>query len=918
MHRMHWHSIGYMILLTGLIIALNRNRQATALAHQPLVKSITPLANTSVPDRFIIMLHEGNPDTVNRIASQYQVAYQAQVVRTFQYVSQGFVLQLAPETQQKALAALNKDQRIASVTQDRYLQLETSAFNKETVQPNPSWGLDRIDQRSKTLDYSYTYEQTGADVWVYVLDTGIRTSHQEFEGRASSGYDAIDNSQSTTDCHGHGTYVAGLIGGATYGVAKAVQLISVRVLDCNGFSTFSSVLDGIDWVTEQKKLYPDIPMIANLSLGGEADYLLDRMVQRSIAEGVTYVIAAGNSNSSACRMSPAREPTAITVGAIRRQDLRASFSNYGTCVDLFAPGVSIRSAGINNDSSTHTNSGTSAAAPYVAGVAALYLQNNPRAAPHVVHNALLNASTRDTIPNPGTASPNRLVYSHIPQNTSDYNNDGIPDLIALHRTNTASNTTQVHTLSGADGYTAWLTHTSTTLPTTTPASSWAFVTGEHTGDGLPDLYAIKKSGPTSTEVYILDGADQYQSWSLHSSTLLQTSAPLEAWSFAVGDYNRDGKHDLYALHKDTQNAAALYILDGAHNFKTWLLQTTLPFTASGPASSWAFELADYTQDRIPDLYLIKRQGVISTEVHILDGADAYQSWSLHTTTELPQTGTDNNWEFRIADYNPDDIPDLYAIKKHGAISTELYILNGADQFQSYLLQRATPLHQSDLGCQWDFGSGGDCVSAIPINQVADSCSIGINNYALATKHLSATLNLHAPDATMMKISNNPDLSSVQWQPYTSTVNWMFNEPTSSVATLKLYATFKDATQTTLCNTETQATATLYDRIAPTVHLRIFRQKNLFARRAPEPPTSVLKGTLEFVAHDSGSGIHEMRIQINNTDSPAWEPFKAHVPLETAAGSSITIQVRDLAGNQSRPMQYTLYQGYRSYLPTIKR
>ena len=280
-------------------------------------------------------------------------------------------------------------------------------FTISTTQSPATWGLDRIDQRARPLSNSYTYTRTGAGVRAYIIDTGIRFSHGEFGGRATSGFDAVDGG-AADDCNGHGTHVSGTVGGATYGVAKGVSLVGVRVLDCAGSGTTSGVIAGVDWVTANHVK----PAVANMSLGGGASAALDQAVANSIAAGVTYAIAAGNSNARACNYSPARVATAITVGATTSTDARASYSNWGSCLDLFAPGSSITSSWYTSNTATNTISGTSMATPHVAGVAALYLQGNPGATPATVRNALVANATSGVVGNARTGSPNLLLFTN--------------------------------------------------------------------------------------------------------------------------------------------------------------------------------------------------------------------------------------------------------------------------------------------------------------------------------------------------------------------------------------------------------------------------------------------------------------------------------------------------------------------------
>jgi aqualysin 1 len=248
---------------------------------------------------------------------------------------------------------------------------------------------------------------------VYVIDTGILPTHLEFHQRAFVVYDALDGEGNGIDCNGHGSHVAGTIGGQTYGVAKRVRLLSVRVLNCLGTGAWSDVIDGVNFVTWHRRqpAQQGIPAVANMSLGGESNRAVDAAVRNSIRAGVTYVVAAGNGNSDVSTYSPAGVPEAITVGATDRGDSRAEFSNYGSALDLFAPGVSIPSAWIGSELMIATASGTSMAAPHVAGVVALYLQTHRSASPAAVRSAIVGASTGGVVRNPGQETPNRLLFS---------------------------------------------------------------------------------------------------------------------------------------------------------------------------------------------------------------------------------------------------------------------------------------------------------------------------------------------------------------------------------------------------------------------------------------------------------------------------------------------------------------------------
>jgi len=363
-------------------------------------------ADRPVDGQYIVVLKDqvaslrgemrANAPTVAAMASSIASQHSARVTHTYNQVLRGFVVQ----ANAKSIASMLSDDRIAYIEENGYVYASAT-------QTGATWGIDRTDQRDLPLNSSYTYNTTASNVHAYIVDTGVLGSHQQFSGRMGNGYTAISDANGTNDCNGHGTHVAGTVGGTTYGIAKGVTIHPVRVLGCDGSGTNAGVIAGMDWVAQNHVK----PAVANMSLGGGASTSTDDAVARMTAAGVITVVAAGNDNSNACNYSPARAASAITVGSTTNTDARSSFSNFGTCLDIFGPGSSILSAWYTSSTATNTISGTSMASPHVAGVAALYLADNPTASVSAVTTALINGSTPNKVTSPGTGSPNRLLYS---------------------------------------------------------------------------------------------------------------------------------------------------------------------------------------------------------------------------------------------------------------------------------------------------------------------------------------------------------------------------------------------------------------------------------------------------------------------------------------------------------------------------
>jgi subtilisin family serine protease len=479
------------------------NQVAGPKVNDVPIRAPASLQQDALVDRYIVVFRDDVQDPF-AVADQLVAQFGGVVHFRYAYALKGFAATLPAAS----LTAIQRSPLVSYVEPDRIATISGSGTDI-TVS---SWGLDRVDQRNLPLSSSYEWTHDGTGVRAYIIDTGILTGHTDFGGRAAIGYDAIGDGRNGQDCHGHGTHVAGTVGGTEYGIARAVSLIAVRVLNCAGSGTYAQVIAGVDWVTANH--VP--PAVANMSLGGGLSSALNTAVTNAVNAGVTFAVAAGNSGFDACFYSPSSTPAALTVGATTSYDAMDWYSNYGSCLDLFAPGSEITSAWIGSTTATNTISGTSMASPHVAGVAALYLSANPSASPATVESAIESAATPGVVS--GAIGPNLLVYSLVNGAGGGTNNP--PTALFTHTCNDLSCTFDASGSSDSDGSIA--------------TYAWTFGDGG-TGSGLTPGHTYTAGGTYTVSLTVTDngGATGSTSNEVTVSSGGGTTITLNAFGYKV-------------------------------------------------------------------------------------------------------------------------------------------------------------------------------------------------------------------------------------------------------------------------------------------------------------------------------------------------------------------------------------------------
>jgi subtilisin family serine protease len=609
----------------------------------------------AIPGSYIVVLKDA------AASSQVAAQYGASVTTTWQHALQGFGARMSAQQAAKLAA----DPRVS------YVQENGSVHIQDSQPSPPSWGLDRIDQRQLPMDSRYTFETLASNVHAYIIDTGIRTSHTTFGGRATWGTNTVDGNN--TDCNGHGTHVAGTVGGSQYGVAKGVNLVAVKVLDCGGSGTWEQVISGINWVTANAVK----PAVANMSLGGAANSAVDDAVNNSINSGVTYAVASANSNADACNFSPARVPAAITTNATDTADHRAGFSDWGACTDIFAPGVNITSSSNGSDTATAVLSGTSMASPHVAGAAALWLAGHPYDTPALVTNALLTNATENVVTDV-VGSPNRLLFAPVPDNVTDtaadYNGDKLGDL-AL--TGTPGWGSIPVAFSAGNGNFNVTNISAANFPTWASSPGAKILSGDFNGDGKTDLALTGVAGWGSIPVAFSNGNGTF--------TVTNAGVPdFPTWSLTpgvkvvTGDFNADGKTDIALTGGIGWGSIPIAFSTGTGTFNvTNVSVANFPTWASTPNVKLVAK--DFNADGRTDLALTGVVGWGSIPVAFSTGTGAFNVTNAGVPN-FPAWASTPNVTLLANDFNGDGRTDLALTGVAGWGSIPVAFSNGTGTF----------------------------------------------------------------------------------------------------------------------------------------------------------------------------------------------------------------------------------------------
>ena len=594
-----------------------------------------------VPNSYIIRLRGDVP------VQQFVTAEQGLGVNVLQVFTQainGYVAVLTSAEKSR----LEKDSRVASIEQDALVTADGDQANP------PSWGLDRIDQRGVTLDLNYSYNFTGVGVSAYVIDTGVRADHSQFSGRVSVGYTSISDGRGSADCHGHGTHVSGTIGGSTYGVAKSVSIVPVRVLGCTGSGSTSGVIAGINWMITHHQ--SGVPAVANMSLGGSFSSSMNAAVASAVADGIVMVVAAGNSNANACNYSPASEPIAITVGATTSADARASYSNYGSCLDIFAPGSSIVSSWYSSSNAIRSLSGTSMASPHVAGAAALLLEADSTMSPAAVREKLITYATPDAISGAGSSSVNLLVYTKSAWSAPVPIAPSVPrDLVAIGGNASAVLSWVAPTTSNGNEVTDYLVQYSsnnganwTTFVDGVSASTSATVTGlANSTVYLFRISAVSSAGTsdpssTATATIGIPGApSSLLPTALNTSIRLTWSAPVLTGGSAITDYVIEYSSDAganYSVFADGLSTSLSATITGLTNGTSYLFRVKAVNTiGTGPASGvisaipWSVAVTSAPRDVVISTVSLE-QLVVRWTAPLTDGGSSVVDYIIEYST----------------------------------------------------------------------------------------------------------------------------------------------------------------------------------------------------------------------------------------------------------------------------------------------